>query len=362
MEHNIFSEKIENGKINFFSTPHIVIDNIFTAELAKSINEKWPINGFQNEVKGNRILPITRHKYQNGAIEHCDFWSNFNESIWPRLMSTIANKFEPYGKHIFGDLYATKISLDHPLTLMEANEEFDGHDMHTHFYHAPHWVFTVLIYIDDIDNLSEGTTLHALNPLNSNTNYSLSCLKNELQRSSEIAFNTFRWLDPKKTLIDYNHLEIDYKFNRLLCFMDGPLSLHSVKKYSTINEKRELITKFKINSRRRILRSHVKIHHEPFYKYYSNLLGVEINPEFFMRAMAFDPELSNDELIFKNTFLFQVYKDMVRKHSMLDDINYFSERNLKDFSIISNIKKVFHSMGMSESRDRYLAGFLNKIP
>jgi len=362
IESNLFFKKIENEKINFFSTPHIVIDDIFTTDLAKSINDMWPHSGFQSEVKGNHILPITRHKYQHELIEHFDFWSDFNEIIWPRLMSCIAKKFEPYCNHIFGNLYSENVSLDHPLTLMEANEEFDGHDMHTHFYHAPHWAFTVLIYIDDIDSLSEGTTLHALNPLYKNKNDSISCIKTELGRSTDIAFNTFRWLDPNNPSVNYSNFEVNYKFNRLFCFMDGPLSLHSVKKYSSINNKKNLISQFKNQSRRRILRSHIKVHHEPFYKYYSNIFDAKIKPEFFMKAMAFDPDLSNDELFFKKNTLYKLYGDMVKKHSELADINLTLVKNSSRRSLINNIKNVFNCKSISEPSDRYLAAFLNKIP
>lgn len=361
-ETTLFSNKIQNAKISFFSTPHIVIDDIFTTDLAKSINDMWPISGFENEVKGNRILPITRNKYQNQIIEHFDFWSNFNEFIWPRLMSSIAKRFEPYCNHIFGNLYTTNISLDHPLTLMEANEDFDGHDMHTHFYHAPHWAFTVLIYIDDIDTLSEGTTLHALNPLDNKKNQSISCIKTEIERSTEIAFDTFRWLDPNKPSISYSNLEVKYKFNRLFCFIDGPLSLHSVKKYSAIKNKKNLITQFKTQSRRRILRSHIKVHHEPFYKYYSKLFNAKIDPVFFMRAMSFDPVLSKDELSFKKNILYKLYEDMVKKHSNLVDINFALEQNFSETSLISNIKNIFSRKPICEPEDIYLAAFLNKIP
>jgi hypothetical protein len=277
-------------------------------------------------------------------------------------MSSIAKKFQPYCNEIFGNSYTTSISLDHPLTLMEANEEFDGHDMHTHFYHAPHWAFTVLIYIDDMDSLSEGTTLHALNPLDSITNESISCIKTELERSTKIAFDTFRWLDPNKPSVSYSNLEVEYKFNRLFCFMDGPLSLHSVKKYSTISGKQKLISQFKTKSRRRILRSHVKVHHEQFYKYYSKLFDAKIEPEFFMRAMSFDPVLSEEELSFKKTTLYKVYEDMVKKHSKLVEIDFELEKRFSGTSLISNIKNVFSNKTIWEPRDRYLANFLNKIP
>lgn len=349
-----FSKKIESAQVSLFGTPHFVVDELFSNDLTQIINHMWPTNGFQNEVKGNRIFPIFQNKYK--LIEHGNFWSDFNISIWPHLLSAIAKKFEPYGYSIFGDLYRSHISPDHPLTLMEANNDYNGHDMHTHFYHAPHWTFTVLIYIDNLDTISEGTTLHSLNPSNENVTNGLSCNKNELDRCTNVAFDTFRWKDPQKPSITYTNLEIDYKVNRLFCFMDGPLSLHSVKNYSSINGKKELIDKYPMKSRRRILRSHVKIHHVPFYQYYSNLLKSNITPDFYMRAMKFDPTLTDEELSFKNNILFRLYKDMVEKHSNLSNIKHTPIYNI---SLFDKVQKRFFG---KQSDDRYLKAFINNIP
>ena len=363
-ELDFFIPKIKNSQINFFSTPNFFIDEIFTDDLARLINKNWPKDGFMNEVKGNSILPIYRSNYQK--LQNADFWSYFNENLWPSLVASIARKFELFGSHIFGANYQKFISLDHPLTLMQANNEFLGHDMHTHFYHAPHWAFTVLIYIDNEDYLSEGTTLHTLQPEFGSVNLSSSCLCNELKRSAEISFDTFRWLDPQKPERKYLDLNINYKFNRLFTFMDGPLALHSVNKYSTINEKIKSINENPLVARRRILRSHIKVHHQPFYEMLSNKYGEVIDPTVFMKLMSFDPEITVDEAKFKNDFLFQIYFDMVKKHSELQNIHNDQIKLEKNpeikFNFLESLKSKFLHNSANNYTRRYIDNFNNYIP
>ena len=346
-----FSTKIKNVSINFFSTPNFFIDNIFTDELANLINTNWPKNNFKNEVKGNYILPIYKANYS--SLDNSNFWANFNENIWPTLMASIAQKFELFGNHIYGDDYKKFISLDHPLTLMQADRDFIGHDMHTHFYHAPHWAFTVLIYIDNEDLLSEGTTLHALQPEIGNKNFSSSCISSELNRAAEISFDTFRWLDSNKPDRKYLDLNISYKFNRLFTFIDGPLALHSVKKYTTIEDKVRSIHNNPKLARRRILRSHIKVHHEPFYKMLSKEYGIKIDPTVFMKLMSFDPILNINEEKFKSNYLFNIYFDLVKKHSEFEKI--FNNMNLN-----CNLKLQATSISSSSFIQKLKNNFINK--
>jgi hypothetical protein len=355
--------KVYNSEINFFSTPHLVVDDIFSSQLINEINDMWPSNGFINEVKGNAILPIYSGKYRN--LKNWRFWENFNEEIWPFLIASIAKKFESFGMHLFGENYKKYISLDHPLTLMQANDEFIGHDMHTHFYHAPHWVFTVLIYIDNLDSLSEGTSLHTLQPLIGGENFGSSCIIKEIDRTTDVAFDTFRWLDPLKPDRKYLDLPIQYKTGRLFTFLDGPLSLHSVKNYKNINGKIDLIKRNPGLARRRILRSHVKVHHQPFYENLSKDYGTNIDPTDYMKLMSFDPILTDYEKLFKDKYLYNIYKNIVKKHGELQRITTIMENNIESIEysspLIKKLKFNFFNKNNNLSND-YTDIFLNRIP
>lgn len=363
-EHSISSvSKVNNSKINFFSTPHLIVDDIFSSQLINEINDMWPSNGFINEVKGNTILPIYSTKYRN--LENWRFWKNFNEEIWPFLIASIAKKFEPFGMYLFGQNYKKYLSLDHPLTLMQANDDFIGHDMHTHFYHAPHWVFTVLIYIDNSDSLSEGTSLHALQPLIGGENLVSSCIITELDRTTDIAFDTFRWLDPQKPDRKYLDFPIQYKSGRLFTFLDGPLSLHSVKNYKNINGKIESIKRNSGLARRRILRSHVKVHHVPFYENLSKDYGTNIDPTEFMKLMSFDPNLTENEKFFKDRYLYYIYKNIVKKHGELQGFVSTMNNNIDSVDSVSSLlKKLKYNFFNKNSHlnGNYADIFLNRIP
>lgn len=360
IERKRIKNSVLSSEPSLFCTPHIVIDDLFSPELLQSINVKWPSNGFSGEVRGNSLLSIKKSDYKD--IEYSHFWQGINERIWPFLMADLAEKFEFFGNQLFGNLYQSDISLDHPLTLMQADCDFLGHNMHTHFYHAPHWAFTVLIYVDPDDQLSEGTSLHALQPENGNHSEGLSCIKGELQRCSDIAFDTFRWLDPSRPHVKYVDKNIPYKANRLIAFLDGPLSLHSVADYNDIKGKVDAIAKDPEKSRRRILRSHVKIHHAPFYKQMSKICGSEINPTMFMKCMAPNAELTHREEKFKEKHLRNFFSHAVQRHSQITDIpeGYEAAPRLVP-SVVEKFKAIFSRQSDIDSSN-YLKNFINNIP
>lgn len=350
-------KKILSCETQFFCTPHLVADEILPASLVSEINELWPLRGFSPEVKGNRVLQINRKSY--AQLENSKFWENFNEYIWPELCAAVAKKFSPLGLQVFGNPYQESISLCHPLTLMESNTDFEGHDMHTHFYHAPHWAFTLLLYIDPNDVLSKGTTLHALQPLTPDgiqpSYVGLSCNKNELDRSTNIAFDTFRWKDPLQPDRKFSDKPIDYKANRLLGFMDGPLSLHSVEKYN--ENLLTQIRKYPEKSRRRILRAHIKIDHNVFYEQFSTLLNSAISPTRFMELMKFDPILESNDQCFKDDILFKMYAIIVERHAFLNQ-DKGSQRDINDFKTLQH--PTDHPS--TKSLSVYSTRFLETIP
>ena len=344
-EINRVSKKIEAAELSFFCTPHLIVDDVFSIHLLDKINALWPKNGFHEEVTGNYLLPLTKASYED--IQNRKFWREVNEKLWPKLLGEIAKKFERCGMKIFGDLYQNFLFLDHPLTLMEADHRYNGHGMHTHFYHCPHWAFTMLLYIDPHDNQSNGTTLHNLQPSVGSVNYNGACIPSEIQRCASVAFETFDWSDEQ-----YKYLEktVEYKSNRLFVFMDGPLSLHSVKPHFS-----ECEAPFELsvaNSRRRVLRSHVKIHHVPFYSKMSEMLGVEIDPSVYMRCMAMDSSLNEQEKTFKENILRKFYSVSVHSYSKLNP-------SLKEGRLLQLIKKMTK---VGQSKKLYSDKFFETIP
>lgn len=282
-----------------FGVPHLIVDNIFSEDLVARINENWPgyAEGFMPETAGNHILCMYRKDYGRLADSRLRFWQSFNEILWPTVVSATAKALEAPGYEVFGDLYHEHLSIDMALTLMQADPTYWGHHMHTHFYHAPHWAFTMLLYIDPADIYSRGTALHRLLPRDGSLKGVSSYPRaNDLDWRTQVAMETFHWLDPKMPDRVYDEQVAAYKANRLFVFMDGPLALHSVPFDNpdfTPNPKRG--DDNGARARRRILRSHIKIDHTPFYAKHSAQLREPLDPTRYMRIMAPNAVLSAED-------------------------------------------------------------------
>ena len=195
---------------------------------------------------------------------------------------------------------------------MQADTSYNGHGMHTHFYHCPHWAFTVLLYVDPEDSQSLGTSLHALQPEQGPKNIGLSSMAKQIDRCTEVAFETHKWADQRNKYLDKT---VNYTANRLFVFFDGPLSLHSVAPHNSDRNAPKILEE--MTSRRRVIRSHIKVHHSPYYQKMSKICGEDIDPTLFMRCMSGSDELNDDEQNFKGTILKKVYLSAVTSHSHL---------------------------------------------
>jgi hypothetical protein len=290
-----------------FAIPHLVIDNVFPADLVARINDNWPEydEGFFPEVPGNHVLQLYRRNYVGLSAERLRFWQAFNEVLWPQVVASVAEAFAEPATEVFGDLYYRHLSLDHPLTLMQADPNYPGHSMHHHYYHCPHWAFTMLLYIDPQDKRSRGTALHRLLPRDQPGKGETSYRAEDHEWRAEVAIDTFRWESPDIPDRRYEQQVVDYKCNRLFVFLDGPLALHSVPwdnpDHTPDPARAEDGGR---HARRRILRSHVKVHHDPFYRKHSTLLPEPLEPNSYMRLLAPNAVLSAGD---------QTYKDKVLK-------------------------------------------------
>ena len=301
-----------------FAVPHLIVDDILPDELVAQINENWPeyTEGFFAEVPGNHILQLYRRDYGRMAESRLRFWRAFNETLWPAIASAAAEALAGPALEVFGGLYREHLSLDMPLTLMQADPTYPGHWMHTHFYHCPHWAFTMLLYIDPEDTHSQGTALHRLLPRGEPDEALTSYLTEDLDWRVEVAMETFHWKDPNRPDRLYYEKVADYKANRLFVFQDGPLALHSVpfdNPDHTPNPARA--DDGGRHARRRILRSHVKVHHDPFYEKHSALLRERLEPERYMRLMAPNPVLSAEDERYRNVVIRPFYKERLEAYA-----------------------------------------------
>jgi hypothetical protein len=306
-----------------FGVPHIVVDDVLPQELAAQVNELWPAyeEGFGPEVRGNHLLQMYRKDYARMAEARLPFWRAFNEAFWPHLAAAVAAKFEAPCREAFGKLYYKRLSLDHPLTLMQADPNFVGHSLHHHFYHAPHWAFTILLYIDPLDRVSQGTAIHRLLPRTGPDDSLTSYRRDDADWRAEVAIDTFHWEDPKKQDRAYQAQVSDYKYNRMLVFMDGPLAFHSVPfdfpDHTTPNPERA--RDGGRHARRRILRSHVKVHHDPFYREHSADLPEPLDPVIYMKLLAPNAVLSEEDRRYHDTVIRPFFAERVKAYARAAD-------------------------------------------
>ena len=139
-----------------------------------------------------------------------DFWENVRDKLINKLHKEIINNFNPWLQNRYGpnfEIFADNVSL------LKADEGNTEHCTHTHHYHAPHWVATVLIYLDEASNSNPGTSL---------LEYQSSGLDDDIGFAAKVG----NWHGNNK-LKEIEHAK--YKRNRMLVFYDNPISYHAVK-------------------------------------------------------------------------------------------------------------------------------------
>lgn len=112
------------------------------------------------------------------------------------------------------------------MALMESDPTYQGHNCHTHHYHDPCWAATFLVYVDEDSGGHPGTTLHGVEG-----------------DAAWTAAQTLQWFDMGNLPIART---ADYRANRMLAFLESPISFHSAAPAAA-----------GATGRRRILRVHV---------------------------------------------------------------------------------------------------------
>jgi len=295
-----FQTKIIRDEVVMNGSPHMVIDDLFTEKFLEKINYYWPEKDrFSPEFEGSEFFGLYRKEYDGFTGPARDFWTNFNEEVAPKLIARIADAFLPFLVNSFGHLALEDISTHGSVLLMEQGPDYKGQGMHTHFYHNPNWIFTILIYVGDDSVDNPGTTLFSIRPdeqvENSNfeANYSEKDLDWRVQRAMNLA------LDENSV---YTPITVEYKKNRVLTFVDGPLAYHSV----------EPPAKGDVVSHRRLIRAHVKLPFDQFLERTS----APCDEAKFVRIM--DPTVvdhDDEEIKYRESYIRQFYADRISAYA-----------------------------------------------
>lgn len=188
--------------------PYFVTDDVLPEAMLMEFRENWPRRAdFTPEIAHTYVCETTSLRISEPAKRK--FWRNVNRTVARELGAAVAVKFRPWIAARFGRDVDVEFAR---VTLMESDPSYAGHGCHTHHYHAPGWIGTLLLYLDAEASGHPGTTV-------------LRYAGNSTEAQARMAARTLRWQDePSIAEVE----TVDYRRNRLLAFLDSPVSYHSV--------------------------------------------------------------------------------------------------------------------------------------
>jgi hypothetical protein len=235
--------------------------------------------------------------------------------LWPTVIAAASKALSAPLSEVFGPRYVRDLSTHSPLTLMQADPTYCGHDRHTHFYHCPHWAFTMLLYVDPDDIYSRGTGIHQLLPANGDDDGDSSYRVSDLDYRVDVAMDTLNWFDGYGSR-RYRDGVVDYRASRLFVFLDGPLAFHTVPFDNPDHQpdpQRALDNGS--HARRRILRSHMRIEGKPFFAGHSARLSTALDLKRHAQVMAPNSVLSTADQQYRDAVLRPFYHERLQAYA-----------------------------------------------
>ena len=188
--------------------PHFVTENVLSAPMLRDFNTYWPQRSdFVPEIAHTYVSEIVHNDL--GDRRKRDFWHDISRTVAREIGAAAAIKFRPWIAARFG---ADIDVLFARITLMESDASYAGHGCHTHHYHNPGWVGTLLLYVDDVATGHPGTTI-------------MRYTEGGVEAQAKMAARTLLWYDESNIVVVKT---VDYRQNRLFGFMDSPISYHCV--------------------------------------------------------------------------------------------------------------------------------------
>lgn len=179
--------------------PHFVCDMPIEESFILQMRQHWPGAGyFEPEIPGNYVCDMKR--FSDKA-----YWKIITQTLTVQIFQASSDIFGKWIRARHGEA-ETEVDV---YSLMQADGDYGGHDVHTHHYHSPHWIITTLLYLDADAQGHAGTTLYRV--------------KDGVDPAYAAA-QTMNWQG-----VTEEYSTVEYKQGRILCFLDGPTAFHGVK-------------------------------------------------------------------------------------------------------------------------------------
>src|SRR5579871_3848255 len=180
--------------------PYFIADDVLPRATVRSMLEHWP--------EPARFAPEIPHNYTFSLLSGCPpFWREFGETTGKDLARSALARFLPW----ISERYPADTELIlRAQVLMQADPTYEHHDTHTHHYHDPGWVMTLLLYLDHSPGFP-GTTIRQYRA-------------KDIDDDARMAARTHQWQLPEIAEVE----TAAFIPNRMIAFLDNPIAYHSV--------------------------------------------------------------------------------------------------------------------------------------
>lgn len=201
-------ERIVSSVVQTDPYPYFVAEDVLPAAVLPDVCKHWPERpDFQPEIAHNYTCELLNNWISDRRKR--EFWHAFSKSYGREISAAAIIQFKPWISALYGDDIEVLMAR---ITLMESDPTYQGHGCHTHHYHDPLWVGTLLLYLDADATGYPGTTMQRYAAIG-------------VDEQAKMAAKTLRWHDdPGMT----EAITVDYRQNRLFGMFDSPISYHSV--------------------------------------------------------------------------------------------------------------------------------------
>ncbi|MFD1628149.1 hypothetical protein [Azospirillum griseum] len=240
--------------VNKSPFPYLFADHVIGDDIIEKMLTHWP-TGEEQTPEGYNEGVYIHHVGMDGAynffpnmsLDRREFWNGCTEDVLKPIVEDALSRLLPSLDWVRLQDLANHpdIRIQH-LMLMESRRGYRPHPAHTHFCHSPHWLMTLLIYLDDASESDRGTRIVEFLP----SRQSADDLATVCARIDEHFYLT---PDPLQHAGNVRLHEVPFSRGSVLAFLETPDAVHAGP---------PLERAARTGARRRLVRMHISAHPE----------------------------------------------------------------------------------------------------